>query len=342
MATAQQQVEQAANAVGATVQRVSLDKIAEQKFRGPAEWHTTDLSEPCRKRVQLRLLGRIDGETAGALWLGNAVHAAMELLWVHDDFAAIDEARIEQLCVRASHAADRKAKEEGRPLSFSMQPGGNQETRIEQEKLLRSIVTNYTAAMTPLRGEMQVLGIEVPIRCTLEIDGEPTHFATHADLVWRDKKGQLHIDDFKTQDECPTRSYLARWVQGACMFVWTRNGTMTLDTPDFGIMPLCMDEFPVVRWVHMRNFLPYKRSTTVTEDGVRCTYAAGEARPLSKCILYPNFEPAFEARIVHHLCELVRMGRAGIWARTPNSQACHYCDSRNHCLSFGGFGNDTI
>lgn len=329
-----------------TATPTNLDTLTAKpdRFEGPAEWHTTDLGEPCMHRVKLRLQGRIDGETAGALWLGNAVHAAMERLWLAD-WNAIDEAAIDMLCVRSASDADGKAKKEQRPLSYAMRAGMNSDTRADQEALLRKIVGNYFTKMLPDREKMHVLGVEVPLRCTLDvehIDGSivPEEFATHCDLVWRDENGRLFIDDFKTEEEVPTPAYLARWPQGSFMWLWTRLGEMRFET-EMGPVWIPQEQWPTVRWVHMRNFREYEKKTTVTIDGEQHTFNKGESRPLSKCILVPNWTPALEQRTRNYISERVRAGRAGFWMKSPHKQACQYCDSRAYCEPFTLFAGDT-
>lgn len=286
-----------------------------------AEIHTTQLTAACQKSVLLRINGRAEGTMPGAMYFGNLWHEAVRLChernWWHVfqvDGAVLDAHQI----VLA------KAKAENRPLTEAAQKNA----MADQAECSRLLLA-YAQRVLPVMGTM--IGCEVPIRLTLDIDGEPQEFATHLDYLGRNANG-LCVFDWKTGEESPTRPYLNRNLQFALLWLMVRRGEVLLD----GFWT-ALEAWPQMTWVHVRNLNPYGRKTVAVDDnGEEREFVKGEARPINKILRSPPFTESGEAALLEELTTRVRMYRAGMFPTNPDPIGCELCESSKWCPSYAG------
>lgn len=291
------------------------------------ELHTTDMTTNCLHAVKLTHEGKRFGETTGALYLGNVFHAAVQA-WHHD--RTIDHGAIDAMTLTAAAFCDAQAKEEGRPLS---------KATVQSRSEHLATVSNwlYLYAGRFMDEPIDVIGTEVPIRLTIDVDGEPQEFASHLDLLARHRKTKrLIVRDWKTGEESPTAAYLVRNIQLGLYYLAVAEGHVLLDaTMDHWQN---MGEYPTIQWCHVRSLEPYKRAVTDKETGE--VQAKGAARPLDKILYEPPFSPAGRAEIIADLTTRVRLVRANLYPKNPDPLGCHLCECRGACRNFLGGENE--
>lgn len=288
-----------------------------------AEFHTSDLAEPCQRKVLLTHQGRAVGSMPSALYRGNLLHHALRTCHSRGEWTP--EA-IGGSVVDAAAAVALEATRENRPITPAV-VASYSDHWAEAERIVRA----YGQRVAPLFPK--VIATEAPIRLTLDVDGEPAEFASHIDLLSRDDKGRLCIPDFKSQADAPTRAYLNRNLQFGLYWLACKYGSIQLDEWS-GWQTL--DEWPRMAWVHLNHLLPYGRKTTVNdyETGESTTYEKGQARPLDKVVLWADYVPDCEDVVRARLADFVRMRRHGLYPMSPDPLGCHLCECRDVCDSW--------
>lgn len=288
------------------------------------EIHTSDLTGPCLRRVELRLNGKASASTESAKFFG--------LLWgevaaaCHDNSDFTDPFVI-ALLPKARDRVIAKAKEENSPVSPVV-------TRDMTDTLaeIGALVRVYRERCVPMIGKF--LGCELPIRATFDVDGEPVEFASHLDLLFRDKDGRLVVWDWKAGKDAPSFYELSRNMQFGMYGLACRYGSVML-----GDEWIEFEEWPSLYWVHVQNLYPFGRATTTKEwDGTAWTerkYTKGESRPIDKIVIPSGVYPEGESEIMRRFAEHVRMRRSGIMPAIPGEH-CMFCDSVRWCENLGG------
>ncbi len=276
------------------------------------ELHTSDLTASCLRAVQLRHEGKVIGSSPSAMFRGNLIGELFRLC--HErDFA---EATIFQAANEAKNNCIARARDEHQPITAAVS-----DAIVPLVAEAAELAKWYGERVVPTLG--RVLGCELPIRWTMDVDGVPVDFASHLDLLHRLPSGILGVGDWKAREESPTLAYLDRNMQLALYFLMVKHGEILLDGEW-----VAFDEWPLVSWIHANNLAPYKRSG----DG----YKKGEHRPLERIVMGCGFEPAKESAIAEELALRVRMWRAGFFPTNPDPVGCFICPSRTHCTHFGG------
>jgi len=291
------------------------------------EFHTSDLTNACLKAVELRLKGKRIGETASAKFRGSLWHEARALCYARGEWS--------------EHAAF-KALTDGASIVI-------EQAKADNEPLTDAVVANWqniAAELTPLLVRYgavvasrvaKLIGCELPIRATFEVDGETIEFASHIDVLFRDGMGNVCMDDDKTQEEVPTRAYLARNMQFAMYAAALESGSVMVDGEWIEFR-----QWPRLSWIHVNNLRPFGRKTVCKEvdwtTGAieEVEYAKGDMRPESKIVLGVPIDPSQRAAIEAEFATRVRMARAGLWPTNPDPIGCHLCESRTFCPSFEG------
>lgn len=286
-----------------------------------ADIHTTQLTDSCDKRVELTLAGRRFGETTTALYRGQLWHEAAALAHTAGRW---DRSGVTNAVLDAHIVVERKAKAENRPFSAAVEKGRNA-VMAEVERLLLA----YAERVAPRVSKL--IGVELPVRLTLDVDGEPAEFASHLDLLFRDERGRLHLDDWKTGADSPSWQYLNRNIQLGLYWLALRHGTVLVDG-DW----LSFGEWPVVSWIHVNDLAVYGRKTTIVnhETGEEETFEKGQARPLDRIVRTVPFDPAGEAALVEQLRLRVRMRRLGLYPMNPDPTGCMLCECHHWCPSW--------
>lgn len=289
------------------------------------EVHTSQLTASCLRRAQLTLEGKAVGFTTGALFVGNIVHAALRHLHEGDtDWKRTD---CESAVIAGAAVAEQTATAARRPLSDAVL-AGKAEHMAEALKLVYAYATRCR-----LPDGAKLIGCELPIRATWEVDGEPFDFASHLDMLWRDPRGRLLVRDWKSGSDSPSRMFLARNLQLAAYHLAVGTGEVCV-----GGDWLAFDTYPAVEWCQLRNLLPFGKATTTKDDAGKLTeYKKGDAHPLRSALLTVDYTDAGRDAAWAEIATRVRMMRADLWPTNPDAEGCRHCDCQPHCPSFDGF-----
>jgi len=285
-----------------------------------SEFHTTHLIKTCLKAVQLSVEGKVDRRATGALYTGLLVHEALRLIHEQDMWENPAMAVAE-----AVPLVDAKLIDENRPKSLATETNADD---LQREAL--RMVEGYAVTFADEFADRRLIGCEVPVRLTLMVDGQPAEFASHIDLLTQDAAGFVHLDDWKTGEESPTRAFLSRNLQLGMYYLCVQQGSLLLNGEWVSLL-----ETPLVSWIHMRYCMAVKRKTTITDEGGHpLELGAGEMRPRNAIVREVMIDNpgaiirAFETR--------VRMARANFYPATPSEVGCHLCESSRFCEHFEG------
>lgn len=272
-----------------------------------SEWHTSDLTSRCAKRTQLKHEGKAIPEVGSAMFRGVIFHALAECWHLGKAFdvkAAFDAIAVEgrKLTLAAARDADETVEE------------------------MRGLLGHYAARYGKYFDASTLLGCEVPVRWNgINVEGEPTNFASHMDLVFRDPHGALCVWDWKTGDTEWDGDHAGRSLQVGMYFMATQYGQIMLDG-----QWVEMGEPPCVSVVNVENCKPYSRKTQAKdEQGHDHEYVKGDVRPETSV----RYEVLVndEGAILKQFSTRVRMDRLGLWPTNPTDKGCRVCECRNAC-----------
>lgn len=302
------------------------------------EIHTTDLSQSCMRRVQLTHAGKALKECTTALYLGLLFHEAAQHWHLYPTVGMSERMRIAESALLA------RLKKEDRPLTEAVA-----RDRSAHMLTVCEWLELYIARFEPMFRHCKIIGVELPVRFTVDVDGVPQDFASHIDLLFRDENGMLRVWDFKTGDTSggdpffvdekgakhhlempnahhgPTRAYIDRNMQMGMYYHAVTNGEVYL-----GGEWLSFGETCIVEWVDVRRLEPVKRATTITDArGKSLSLLKGDLRPTNAVVfeLLVNNEQA----VIDEFSTRVRMFRAGLFPTNPDPIGCHLCDCKFAC-----------
>lgn len=281
------------------------------------EFHTSDLTANCLKSVQLRLEGKIDPTAGRALYRGLVFGEACRYL--HEG----RETEPEHIVADAAAAVHKTLWKERRPIS----PAVLRDQDIIHAEIERMLRFYFEQVYIPVfSGGYKLIGCELPIRLTREVDGKEVEFASHLDLLVRNiETGRLVMVDWKWRDEVPSWHYLSRNMQFGMYALALKHGYIILDK-----QRVYMNEWPEMYWMHAGNLEPYKKSgKTATRS-----WSAGDARPLSEILIPVHIHESSQDQIVADFAERVRMARQGFWPKNPDPMGCRLCESARYCPSY--------
>lgn len=271
------------------------------------EWHTTELASRCMKRVELRARGRVLPEVTGAMFRGSLAHAYIEA-WHSGTTVDLDA------FVRANTV------ERGRVLSEATVRDLNKTN--DECKVMRDL---YAARFSDYFKACKIIAVEVPIRWTVDVDGEPAEFASHMDILYRTPEGLLAVDDWKTGDKDWDSEFVQRSIQLGMYFLAVQYGAVHIQ--DEWIE---MAECPMVRLIDLDSLWPYSRATEAVDDnGEKRIFKKGDVRPMGR-IAHPLLVNN-EAVILDQFKTLVRMDRQGFYPMNPTDTGCRVCECRAAC-----------
>ena len=317
-----------------------LQQIDDKSF----EIHSTDLTDGCPRRVQLRWEGKLLPHAPTALVRGMLAGSSCEHLhkqYLHtDDCHVWPDEQIEDLAKKSVSVGwdetERSLIEDGRIITDSVER--NIETiKAEVQKVLVSYIKN----LGPLFLQTTLLGCETPCRMVLESDGEVYTFASHTDLIVRDPenafgfgKGRVLIMDWKWRMEAPTKAYLSRNLQFAMYWLMGIQGKFKLqDWSGFTSIPDC--ENPQMVWLHLPYLKPYNRKTIAKDkEGREVVYKKGDTRPISSTLRAVNFLPENMERVAKTLVNRVDMYKAGFFPAIPEPVRCANCEAESFWTRF--------
>lgn len=280
------------------------------------EVHTSDLVSPCMKRVQLRHEGKVLGQCPGAMYRGILFHEAARHF--HTTGEIPDMGEIDSL-VRKTLASERRMLTDSAATNSA-----------DTCKEVADLIDLYSKRFAGWFGASKVIGTEVPIRCSVDVDGEPIAFASHLDLLYRDPHGNLCADDYKTGDTEYEDEHAHRSLQAGMYYHALLHGEVFV-----GGEWVAFNEEAHVCFVTVDNLWPYARKTKAKDDtGQDKEFVKGDNRPLSSIrrdVMVTNAEA-----ILDEFTTRVRMFRAGLFPTNPNSVACRICESAKWCPSWSG------
>lgn len=285
------------------------------------ELHTSDLTAACLRAVQLRHEGKVIASGTEALVKGSLFGACAQVVHERGKWAMSDAPGI---VVETAPKVRVSLAEENRPVSEAVAANW---TDILAE--VERHVAQYIGRFAGYFASCKLIGCEVPIRATWDVDGEPVDFASHLDLFFRDTVGDLWVWDWKFRKEGPTPQYLARNMQFGGYSRAVETGEVLIDGEWVGF-----GTRPRLAWIHAPSLLPYGRGGTAGER----SWKKGEARPLDtivRAMEYTN-APAFDAEFATR----VRLMRANLWPTNPDPIGCKVCESKHECPSFAGVVNE--
>jgi len=288
--------------------------------------HTSDLTASCMKSVELRLNGKLYGETGEALFKGNLAHETLGL--VHNGVG------VDSAFAQALSTVQTRAKSEGYPLSQSVK-----DNMVDYTKEVRTIVDNYIRRVLPtMTGKL--VAVEPDVRMTAHIAARDVSFASHLDLVWIDAEGTLHIWDWKLWSESPTHNYLHRNLQLALYWLMGRYGEILVDA-ELGIWKNFGGNVRVT-WINLSDLRPYMKKTPgIDDNGEPREFVKGDDRPLRNVIRAVEHQEANEQLIWDELETRVLMRDAGLWPTNPDPVGCQVCQSKMFCPSFAWRNDET-
>ena len=289
------------------------------------EVHTTDLMDSCPRRTELRLAGKRIGETPSALMFGQVWHEARARCYADGVW---DEFRAAGILLDAWAKCEAENAKNNQPLTEAVKKNAAQ-TQAEISRLLGHYGERVASRVRKL------IGCELPIRCSVVVDGEAVEFASHLDVLFRNTDGQLVLDDDKTGEEVPSMDFLRRNRQLGMYAYAIRHGTVWVDGE-----PVEFGEWPIVNWIHVRNLNTYGRKTTVKEvdfvtgELVDRTYEKGEHRPIDRIVMTAPIHEQRTPAILADFYQHVRMRRLGFMPALPDEVGCRSCESRKFCTSY--------
>lgn len=270
------------------------------------EWHTSDLTSRCAKRVQLKHMGKALPEVASAMFRGLLIHHHLQC-W-HEDKAADLYAVLDSI------------KQEGRTLTVACK-AAVQETNEEAKVIVGHYAKRYGAFFKASK----LLGCEVPLRWSgIDVDGEKVDFATHIDLLFEDPHKALCLWDWKSGDTDWGAEHVARSLQFGMSFMAVQYGHVMLDGEWIDLQTS-----PHVTVCDVDCLKPYSRRTMGKKDGEDYEYVKGDVRPesaVSREILVTN-----ESGILEQFATRIRMARANLWPTNPTDDGCRACECRKAC-----------
>lgn len=292
-----------------------------------AELHTSDFTAACAKRAELRLRGQVYAETQTATATGQLFHELVSAWW--DAWGgATSDSNIEAFDVCA-----RRARVEGQRFSEAVM-----KNRADIEATAAKWMALYEARFTELRDCVEVVGVELPVRYTLDVDGTPQEFASHLDLLYRDGN-RLVIRDWKTGEDAPHFAYLRRNLQLGLYWLAVAEGEVCIDAGldqwvNFG-------EWPSIEWLHVRSLEPYKKACPgINDAGEPVNFAKGDLRPTRQVVRKVEYVPAQADTFKEELRTRVRMVRTGVWPMNPDPVGCGLCQSKAFCPAWGVQGGE--
>lgn len=285
--------------------------------------HTSDITCACPKRAELRLRGHVFAETQTATATGQVFHALASAWWTGVELTASD----------AFYKCAAEAKGEGQPFSTAVVNNA-----AEVIAKVSAWMDLYAARFEDTKAASEVIGVELPIRYSLDVDGEPQNFASHIDLLRR-QSGRLKLRDWKSGEDAPHFAYLRRNLQLGLYWLAIAEGEVCIDADldhwvNFG-------EWVDVEWLHVRNLEPYKKACPgINDAGEPVNWKKGDLRPMRQVVRKIDYIPAQAEALKEELRTRVRMFRAGHWPMNPDPVGCGLCQSKMYCPAWGVKGDE--
>lgn len=297
-----------------------------------AEIHSSELTASCMRKVYHRSVGEISGEATTALYRGLVAGRAMELLHL----GGFDQDPSE-VTIAAAADTQKQLNEENRALSDAVE---NNRADILAEVTVAVVL--YCDRFSAKFEQCDLIGAELPARYSLDFGGVKKEFASHFDLMVRDRNnvfgygaGRLIVFDWKWREASPSHQYLARNMQFALYYLMVAEGSVGVNVEAGEIGWVDFTEPPVLIWFHLPALKPYSRRTISKNDlGEEQEFVKGDLKP-TRSILHPVlYEPSQVPRIKQELAMRVNMIENDIFPLNPDPVSCRICDAEAFCTRF--------
>lgn len=294
------------------------------------EIHSSDLTASCMRYVQLRLQNRTKPIAATALVRGMIAGEAVRLLHekhgIHDERAS-EPALFAPIVNEAASIVRRTLVEEGRVLSDAAEAGMSE---IVSE--VGEVADAYWRRLRPKFVGTTLYGCEVPVRW--KYAPRMPEFASHVDLLYRDREGRLTFVDWKFRQDAPTYHYLLRNMQFGCYHAACLEGKFLINDglseewKGFG-------EVSQGVWLHLPHLLPFGRKTRCEDDrGYETEFNKGDDRPIRMAWRLVEYAPTAVEDVRSELLMRVKMMKRDVFPTNPDPVGCSLCDAESFCKRF--------
>ena len=297
------------------------------------EIHSSELTSHCLRQVYHRLNSEVQGVATTALYRGLVAGRACELL--HQQGFHSDPSEI---VVSAASDVQKTLAEENRMLSEAVE-----NNRLDILAEVTNIVNLYVERFGPKFERCHLIGTEVPARLSIgegEVDPQTMYFASHLDLVIRDKENvfgyghdRIIVFDWKWREDQPSHQYLARYMQFALYYLMVKNGSLKCGPEGFEW--ISFEEAPVLVWFHLPSLKPYARRTTAFNDaGEEQEFVKGDFRPLRSILHRVEYDANQDIRIIEELRMRATMIENDVFPLNPDPVSCRICEAEAFCTRF--------
>lgn len=293
------------------------------------EIHSSDLTASCMRFVQLRLQGKTRPAATGALFRGLVAGEALRML--HEEHLhggdTVEPALYAPIVTRAVGIVKKTLSDEGRSPTEAV------ETSMSETI---SDITSYLELYYDRFGsrfkECEFLGCEVPVRW--KFAPRYPEFASHIDLLLRDRAGRLVFVDWKLRETAPTHAYLLRNMQFACYHAALLEGKVML-TDGLSSEWQHLGEQSTGVWFHVNHLSPFGRKTKCEDDhGVEREFQKGDHRPLRMAWRIVEYSGGAVEQIRSELIDRVKMFRKDHFPMNPDPIGCTLCEAESFCRRF--------
>jgi hypothetical protein len=292
------------------------------------EIHSSDLTASCMKFVQLRLQGKLRPAATTALFRGLVMGEALRYLHERVLHNGSEEPALYTLLVNEAVATVRKTlTDEGRTPTDAVETNMN-----EIVSDIGMFMENYYQRFKERFAASQFLGCEVPVRW--KFAPRMPEFASHIDLLIRDRNGMLVFIDWKLREQAPTHAYLSRNLQfasyyGCCLEgKFLLNDGLSSEWKRFG-------EESIGVWLHVNHLAPFGRKTKCEDDrGMEREFVKGDDRPTRMSWREVEYHSNSIEMIRGQLMERVRLLKRDIFPSNPDPVGCTLCEAESFCPRF--------
>lgn len=284
--------------------------------------HTGDLTAKCMRETLHRWNDEFEPTVPTAMLRGLCFGKATELWW--DDDEPLDT--VAQLALDVTIA---NLKVEGRVLTEGAEKAcGEIVEHVHQAMQLWPKCLEHVGG-----GSMPtIVGMEIPVRMSIEVDGIPQPIASHVDLLLRDSKGGYIIADTKWREDAPTSDYLARNLQFSTYWLCGKHASFRY--PNGKWYELGCDAR--LCWIHASYLRPCGRAQTWVDKatGEIFNFKKGDVRPMEKVVRWVGYANAARQVATDEIANRIRMMRQGHFPTNPDPLGCALCPSQQWCHRF--------
>lgn len=293
------------------------------------EIHSSDLTASCMRYVKLRFDGKLRPAATGALVRGLIAGEALRYLHerVLHDPSVEEPALYTPFVTEAVDAVRRQLKSENRVITEAAEKGMS-----ENVADIGEFLESYYGKFHERFANCTFLGCEVPVRW--KFAPRMPEFASHIDLLVRDRSGQIVFIDWKLRESAPTWHYLTRNMQFACYYGACLEGKFLLGDGLTNEWKHIGEKARGV-WLHVNHLSPFKRKTTCEDDrGLETEFNKGDERPNRMSWREVEYTSTAIEGIRAELMMRVKMFKKDFFPTNPDPIGCSLCEAEAFCNRF--------